>query len=523
MDLERYVVAVDVGTRSARAGVFDAGGRALSRHVRPIALWEADGMRAEHASEDIWHSVCGAVRDAVTGANVPPEAIDALAFDATCSLVLRDDADAPLPLGSGGRDTIAWYDHRAVAEAEECTAGGSAVLDRLGGTMSPEMQVPKLMWLRRHRPDLWARLGLAMDLTDFLSWRATGRAARSACTLTAKWTWDPDTGWDRAFLASAGLEDLPRRAGVETVLPPGTVIDRLTAEAAAALGLPGTVRVATGLIDAFAGTLGVLGGLSEHERGGALALIAGTSTCVMSMSRQPWVARGIWGPYRDAILPGLHVNEGGQSATGALLDHVLRLHAPDRDASPRAHRRIAARIADGIAREGAAEFGRGLHVLPDFNGNRTPLADPLARGVVSGLTLDTGEDAVARLYWRAAVALALGLRQIVEHMETAGRHVARLMIAGGHARNELLMQLYADATGRAVHPAEAADAVPLGTAMLAAGIGLHDGPAAAARAMVAPGRRLAPDPARAVALGRDYRAFRLMQRHRDELNDLGAE
>lgn len=517
--MDHFVCAVDVGTRSARAGIFDSRGRALSHHTRPIGLWEQDGMRAEHASEDIWSAVCQAVRDAVAGANVDATAIRGLAFDATCSLVLRDTGGAPLPLGPDGRDTIAWYDHRAVAEAAACDATGHRVLSHAGGSLSPEMQVPKLMWLKRHRPDLWSRLGRAMDLTDFLAWRATGHAARSTCTLAAKWGFLPDAGgWQPDFLAAVDLDDLARRAALpDAATPPGDPVGPLAPAAAAELGLPAGCIVATGLIDAFAGTLGVMGGLAEDRRAGALALIAGTSTCVMSIRAAEWRARGVWGPYRDAILPGFWVNEGGQSATGALLDHVLRRHAPDGDATPAAHRRIAARIAAALAREGAG-YGRDLHVLPDFNGNRTPLADPMARGVISGLTLDTGNEATARLYWRTAVALALGLRQIVGQMDPGGPPVTRLLITGGHARNALLMQLYADATGCEVHLCTQPDSVLLGTAMAAAaGAGLHDGLDAAARAMAGHASCLRPDPGRRAAYDRDYAVFLRMQAHRDEI------
>ena len=518
--MDRFVCAIDVGTRSARAGIFDSSGRALSHHTRPIGLWEEDGMRAEHASEDIWQAVCAAVRDAVAGANVAPGSVAAVAFDATCSLVLRDTADAPLPLGPEGRDTIAWFDHRAVAEAAECTATGHRVLDHAGGSMSPEMQCPKLMWLKRNRPDLWPRMGRAMDLTDFLTWRASGQDLRSTCTLVAKWTHLPHAGgWQRDFLDAIGLDDLAARASVPAMpTAPGTAAGPLTPAAADELGLTTACTVAVGLIDAFAGTLGVMGGLAPRDRAGALAMIAGTSTCVMSMSDMAWRGRGIWGPYPGAILPGLWVNEGGQSATGALLDHVLHTYAPDRDASPAAHRRVAARISAALAREGGG-FGRGLDILPDFNGNRTPLADPMAYGVVSGLTLDTGEGALDRLYWRAAVALALGLRQIVAQMETGGTRIERLLITGGHARNALLMQLYADATGREVQLSTQPDSVLLGTAMTAAAAaGLHPGLPAAAQAMAGRPGCLKPDPSRRAGYDRDYAVFLRMQAHRAELS-----
>ena len=521
--MSNFVCAVDVGTASVRAGIFTGAGRMAARTVRPIALHEGPGGIAEQSSSDIWRAVCSAVRDAVAASGVDPADIIAIAFDATCSLVLLDAAGQPLLLGPDGGDTICWFDHRAVEEAQAITATGHRVIGHVGGTMSPEMQTPKLLWLKRHRPDLWQRLGNALDLSDFLLWRASGARARSACTLTAKWTWLPGQGgWQPDFLIAAGLDDLQERAGLHgTILAPGTRAGTLTAEAAAGLGLTPSTAVATGLIDAYSGALGILGATAGEEKGGSMALIAGTSSCVMSLSREPLRARGIWGPYDGVILPGFHVREGGQSATSATLDHVLRWFGRPEGAPETLHREVTRRIGQML--EGGGDPGSELHVLPDFNGNRSPMADPGARAVISGLTLDTSFDALCILYWRAAVGLAAGLRQIITEMRDGTEPPARLHVTGGHVRNPLLMQLYADMTGLPLLVAREPDAVLLGTAMLASVAGgLHPGLAAAASAMAAPMEAISPDPSRRGARDRDYAAFLAMQRHRGELAGLDA-
>src|SRR5690606_10259104 len=113
------------------------------------------------------------------------------------------------------------------------------------------------------------------------------------------------------------------------------------------------------------------------------------------------------------------LNEGGQSATGALLDHVIRLHGAGGEPDAAMHRRIGERIMELREKEGLDLAGR-LHVLPDFHGNRSPLADPHALGVISGLTLDASFDSLCRLYWRTAVAIALGVRHILERLNQNG-------------------------------------------------------------------------------------------------------
>jgi FGGY-family pentulose kinase len=524
------VIAVDVGTGSARAGVFGADGRMLGRAERPIALQRPLPDHAEQSSDDIWAAVAASVRAARAAAGLPADAVAGLSFDATCSLVALDQADRPASVSTTGEDrwnVVAWLDHRAIAEAEECDRTGHRVLDSLGGTMSPEMEIPKLMWLKRHRPQAWGRYGRVLDLADYLTFRSSGSNARSCCTLTCKWTYlaHEAPGWQADFLEAVGVPDLAGRTRVPAAASPiAAPLGRLTAEAAADLGLSADCVVGCGLIDAHAGALGVLG--PAIGQGGAgldreLALIAGTSSCLMALSAAPRPVAGVWGPYFGAVAPGLWVNEGGQSATGALLDHVLDWHGEGRALGASGHREVLARIAALRAREGE-DFAARLMVLPDFHGNRSPLADPHALGVISGLSLDASLDSLARLYFAAALGIALGTRHVIDALNGAGFAIERLHVAGGHTRNPLLMELYADATGCAVvAPPEASDAVLLGTAMVAAAAaGLHPDLGAAARAMAQPGTVRHPDPARRPAYDRRYRAFLAMHEHRRDLDRL---
>ena len=167
---QSLLVAVDVGTGSARAGVVTPQGLLLGRAEHPIAMNRTDANHAEHDSEQIWAAVCQAVREAMAEARAAPGDVVGLAFDATCSLVVRDASAGQLSVSTNGEarwDTIVWLDHRAQDEAEECTATGHLVLDYVGGVMSPEMEVPKLMWLKRHMPAIWARAGMMFDLGRF--------------------------------------------------------------------------------------------------------------------------------------------------------------------------------------------------------------------------------------------------------------------------------------------------------------------------------------------------------------------
>lgn len=523
-----HVIAVDVGTASARAGVFDAAGGLLARRECPILLRRPGAERGEHDSEDIWQASCTAVREALAASGIPSGRIAGLGFDATCSLVLRGEDGSKLCLDEEDGvvfDTMSWLDHRASAEAEECTRTGHPALSHCGEVMSPEMQLPKLMWLKRQRPDLWARAGFFFDLSDFLTWRATGSSARSLCTLTSKWNYlvHEEKGWQQDFLSAIGLDDLVVRGGLpDRGVPVGQAVGRLSGEAAAEMGLDPGIVVAAGMVDAYAGALGVLGPVAvdaDHLSQQA-ALIAGTSSCLVAFAPAPLFGRSIWGPYFEAIFPGQWLIEAGQSATGGLLGHLLLAHAEGGGATASAHQRVIGRIMEMRAAEGAA-FGERIHILPDFHGNRSPFADDRLTGMIAGLTLDASFDGLCRIYWRTCVAIALGLRQILETLASTGSRPARLHLTGGHVKNPLLVELYADVTRLEIAVAQTEDAVLLGTAMnAAAAAGLCADLAVAGAAMASPFTVIRPNPATQSLYDRDFARFLAMQRHRAELDAL---
>jgi FGGY-family pentulose kinase len=517
--METLVVGVDVGTGSARAGVFTMNGEMLGRAEHSIRILRRGPNEAEHDSTDIWRAVCLAVRGAMAEAKADPLAVHGLAFDATCSLVLRDGRDSPLRVSDGepGWDTFVWHDHRAIAEAAECTATGHRILDHLGGVMSPEMEIPKLMWLKRHRPEAWDRLRGAYDLADWLTFRATGYGARSISTLATKWNFlaHEADGWPADFLAEVGLSDLFEKCGLpKRPVPPGEIVGPLTEAAADDLGLTTIAQVAAGLVDAHAGALGVLAPyLDEGERiDRHLALIAGTSNSILALAPDERQIRGIWGPSFAAVVPDLWLSEGGQSAAGGLLDHLIRWHGAGGEPSSELHAAIVARIGELQAAE--PNLAPDLHVLPDFLGNRSPIADPSATGAIIGLTLAHDFDSLCRLYWRAAVALAVGLRQIVETFGANGFGTTTLHAAGGHTRNPLLLQLYADATGCTIVEPDG-DPVLLGSAMIAS-VGVKHGTVReAARVMQRPGTPRSPNRDKYASYDRDYRIMLELQRQRD--------
>ncbi len=507
-----YVVGVDVGTGSARAGVFAvADGRRVGTAAHAIRMWRPRTDFAEHSARDIWDAVGIAVRTAVETSGISSESIQGIAFDATCSLVVLGEDDVPVtvsPDGDDDRNVIVWMDHRAIAESDEINAGSHSVLRYVGGAISPEMEPPKLLWIKRHLPDSWARARKCFDLADYLAYAATSIDVRSLCTNVCKWTYLGHEGrWDTDFLNAIGLEDLfdnGRVAG--PVRPLGERIGPLTEAAARHLGLTRNCLVGVGAIDAHAGGIGLLGGvLDPNHPEAVLALIGGTSNCHMAASREPIFVPGVWGPYFGAMIPGLWLTEGGQSAAGSLIDHAIESGADypavasEAARSGRSVYEVVNERIELLARaEGVSDpalLTAHLHVLDFHLGNRSPYADPHARGVIDGLPLDRNAETDARQVVATIEAVAYGTRAIVEALNASGFAIERIVATGGGTKNPLWLRLHADATGLPITVGRESESVLLGSAMLAAtACGAYPTVAAAMARMGACGDTISPNP-----------------------------
>jgi len=492
-------VGIDVGSASVRAGIFAADGQRLAFAVRPIEQFHPRPLYVEQSSANIWAQTGAALREALASAGIAGERVAAIGVDATCSLVAVGPGGAPVSLAENGdpeHDIIMWMDHRAATQTAAINATGDEALAYVGGEVGIEMELPKVLWLKQNYPARYAAAWRFFDLADYLVWRASDADVASVCTLTCKWNYlAHENRFSESLLAAVGLADLTGKVPPQVLLL-GSAAGRLSARAAAELGLPAGIVVATGIIDAHAGGLA----LTSTAPDGSLAIIVGTSNCHMVVSPDPVMVPGVWGPYYGAMLPGYWLNEGGQSAAGALLDWTLQQSDawPLLEATAKSElRNVYAVLNDWLADLEAREAWptRDLHVLSDHHGNRSPRANPAARGVVVGLTLEQGKDALARLYLATLQALAYGTRHIIESMNAAGHRIERIVMCGGGTKNPYWLRENADATGCEIHLVSEEDAVTLGAALLGAvACGAFATLPAAAAKMVRPGGSVAARP-----------------------------
>ncbi|KAG9238302.1 FGGY family of carbohydrate kinase [Amylocarpus encephaloides] len=512
-----HYIGIDVGTGSARACIIDASGDIKALATENIGLWQPETGFYEQSTTDIWRCICNCVQRALSQHNIDPTTVRGIGFDATCSLaVFAHDTDEPMTVtgpdfknDGNDRNVILWLDHRPVEETEKINATGHNLLRYVGGKMSIEMEIPKVLWLKNNMaPEMFDRCKF-YDLADALTHMATGNETRSFCSTVCKQGFVPVgvdgsvKGWQEDFYEAIGLGDLTkdnfiRMGGVDGVngkyMSAGELVGTLSEKAGSQLGLPAGIAVGSGVIDAYAGWVGTVGAkvhlgageLDSHmpkndmsQAFSRLAAVAGTSTCHLAMSKDPVFVDGVWGPYRDVLLPGFWMAEGGQSATGELLKHVLETHPAYNETMSMAESFNTSiydylnshleELKEKTQAPTISYLGRHFFFYGDLWGNRSPIADSSMTGSVIGLSNDRSMDGLAIYYYATMEFIAMQTRQIIETMNEAGHSITSIFMSGSQCQNKILMELMATTCSMPVLiPRYVHAAVVHGAAMLGA-------------------------------------------------------
>jgi FGGY-family pentulose kinase len=277
-------------------------------------------------------------------------------------------------------------------------------------------------------------------------------------------------------------------------LSAGELVGTLSEKAANELGLPAGLAVGSGVIDAYAGWVGTVGAKADlgsdclnssaprndmSQAFSRLAAVAGTSTCHLAMAKEPVFVEGVWGPYRDVLLPEYWMAEGGQSATGELLKHVLETHPAYNETMSIAesfntsiYDYLNSHLEEMKEKANAptiSYLGRHFFFYGDLWGNRSPIADPNMTGSVIGLSNDRSMDGLAVYYYATMEFIAMQTRQIIETMNESGHSITSIFMSGSQCQNKILMELMATTCGMpVVIPRYVHAAVVHGAAMLGA-------------------------------------------------------
>jgi L-ribulokinase len=481
-----YSVGIDFGTESGRAVVVDVqDGRevatAVSDYASGVITPEHEWALQDPA--DYLQVLSDAVPAAVRAAGIDPTEVTGVGIDFTSCTMLPTTADGtPLCFIDELRDephawVKLWKHHAAQPEADRINMvaerRGEPWLARYGGKYSAEWFFSKALQILDEAPEVYNRADRLVEAADWLVWQLTGVETRNNTTAGYKAMWSPRDGFpSREFFGALD----PRFAGVvddklsRTIEPVGSRAGGLCERMAALTGLPQGTPVAVANVDAHVSVPAV--GVTKP---GTMVIIMGTSNCHVLLGDTLAEVEGMCGVVEDGVLPGLYGYEAGQSGVGDIFAWFVDTLAP---AGHDALVADAALLAPGES---------GLLALDWWNGNRSILVDADLTGVIVGLTLSTRP---AEIYRALLEATAFGTRAIVEAFETAGVPVDDIVVCGGlPQKNPLLMQIYADVTGRPFSVASSTQAPALGAAMSAAvAAGVYGSLAEASAAMAPPSR-----------------------------------
>ena len=424
--MQRHLLGIDVGTYSSKAVLTDLHGKVLYSAVAAHGISMPMPGHVEQDADVVWWSdVCRLSRELLTESGVPASSIAGLAVSAIgpCLLPL-DIAMRPL------RPAILYgVDVRATAQIAELEAeiGKQAIEAFSLMALSSQAVGPKILWLRQNEPDVWQATAKLSSATSYLVYRLTGRLCMDRHSASHFMPlYNPASGqWDERHAAAvAPLHLLPELGWAEDLA--GTV----QAEAASATGLmPGT-PVAFGTIDALSEAISV-----GVRRPGDLMLMHGSTTFFVLMQQVATPDPRVW-TVADAC-PGLSILAAGMSTTGSLTrwfkDELAR-ELPAEDAFAQLF------AAAGRQPAGAA----GLLVLPYFSGERTPINDPAASGVIAGLTLAHTRE---HLFRAVLEAIGYGVRHNLAAFAEIGAPVERIVAVGGGAQSDTGLQIVSDITG----------------------------------------------------------------------------
>jgi FGGY-family pentulose kinase len=477
-------MGIDYGTGGVRVGIFDLDGAPSGFHAVEFETSHPRPGWAEQDPARWWTALQEAVRGALDASGVAPEDIAGIGTDATSATVVALDEQ-----GEHLAQAILWMDVRASDQAARVAGTGDPALKYSGyGAVSAEWGLPKALWLKENEPDTYAAARYIVDGGDWLTRKLTGEWTASINMASSKYFYDRDTGgWPvNLYEASGGadlLEKFPER--VEDL---GVAVGGLTADAAAQLGLKAGTPVAQGGIDAYMGALG-LGVVAP----GTLALITGSSHVMIGQSAQPLHGQGFWGSYTDAMIRGQYTVEAGQVSTGSVVAWFKRHLAGGEVAEAVAGGEDAYAVLNRLA--AAVPIGSdGLTVVDYFQGNRSPHTDPLARGVITGLTLS---HTTGHIFRAILEGICFGTEDIFRTMREHSFEPKLNVVSGGPAKSDLWMQMHADVSNVPMSFTKVSEGPVLGSAMLGAvAAGAHADIAAAAAQMVHVERTIEPDPAR---------------------------
>lgn len=467
MAKDKFILGIDYGTESGRAVLIRVrDGEEMASAIVPYPDGVIDaklpgGPKLEpdwalQNPQDYLRVVEKGVPKALKAAGIKADDVIGIGTDFTASSPMPTKADgAPLCVLPKFRKqphawVKLWKHHAGQPEANRINEIGRERNEEFiriyGGKYSSEWFFSKLLQILDEAPKVYEAIDRFIEAADWIVWQLTGEERRSTCTAGYKAMWVKGRGFpSRDFFKSLHprFENVVEEKLARDYYPLGAKAGGLTAEWALKTGLRAGTPVSVGNVDAH-----VAVPACTVTEPGSMVMIMGTSICHMLLGTERQMVEGMCGTVEDGIVPGLWGYEAGQSAVGDIFGWFFEAGVPESFARE-ARKEKATAVALLENRAAALKPGQsGLLALDWWNGNRSILVDADLTGLLLGMTLRTQPEEI----YRALIeATAFGTRQIIEAFESKGIPVKNLYACGGlPEKNKLLMQIYADVTGREI-------------------------------------------------------------------------
>jgi len=486
--MTKYAIGVDFGTETGRAVLVDvADGREVATAVYPYSHGVIDEklpipgeeIRLEpdwalQDPQDYIRTFQSTIPEVLTQSKVKPKDVIGIGIDFTACTMLpvMQDGTPLCDLPEFRKQPHAWVKlwkhHAAQPEADKINETarwmGQKWLDRYGGKISSEWFFSKVLQILDEAPEVYAAADRLLEAADWVVWQLTGVETRNSCTAGYKAIWSKRDGFpDKSYFKALNprLENVVDEKMTRDIRPIGDRAGGLTEQAASWTGLKPGTAVAIANVDAH-----VAVPAATVTEPGRMVMIMGTSICHMVLGDEEHVVPGMCGYVEDGIIPGLFGYEAGQSCVG---DHFAWFVENCVPASYEAEARKRKIDTHQLLEEKAAMLKpgeSGLLALDWWNGNRSVLVDVDLTGLLLGATLATKPEEI----YRALIeATAYGTRVIVDTFQQNGVPIHELVACGGlPEKNKLLMQIFADVTGREIRVTVSKQTPALGSAMFGA-------------------------------------------------------
>ncbi|TQC44686.1 hypothetical protein EEB14_35940 [Rhodococcus sp. WS4] len=496
--MSAYLLGVDVGTTAIKAAVFDSEGVEVGSHSEEYSLLTPRAGRVELEAHTYTSTFSAAVRGALNDLSVSAGDLAALGLSAQGETMLcLDENNEPI-----GR-AIVWMDNRATAEAEEIERHfGCPVIHATTGqvAMDPIWPAAKILWLKRHEPEVFARTAKFALLKDYLVYRLTGRLVSEDSLLCSTILWDINTRqyWPQ-MLDYLGItaEQLP------DIAEQGKIVGSVSVPGAADFGLPAGLAVSVGALDQACGALGVgnaIPGIFSESTGSALTSVTIVEQLTLDPSGHV--------PCFPAAIPGQYMLHN--FSTGGM---VMRWYRDEFCASETQIEELCGINAYYLIDKQVEQVEpgcEGLVVVPHLQGAGPPDLDPYARGVIFGLTLAHKKQHLSRGIMEG---VAMVLRRMIDSTTKLGVDVAEIISLSGGSKSDAWLQIKADATQLPVRTLNGAGSAACRGAALIAGVGAGLWPSAVplARSVVEFDRSFAPRPENAQVYDQLFSLFMTLQ------------